>query len=245
METIMERYQDGKVVVGDQSFHVPKDRLALSILAINKIVDRSVYSIDGWVRVDGKRVKKWFTDIYAEGGGNPVRIWQPILKDVKALEARWWKMLCKRRKLVDEIWKPLYDAVVESGGAHAKITHKHNGEFGWWYYRKVGIYDLSFDWVKEPKEPMNWELGQRYYEADADMLRYGRYVWKFNVALTNAIYKEFLSKEPPDNPGSIWCITINGRDFLYLSRQAGAAKPFWQSVGWPDTADTMKVTILK
>ena len=59
---------------------------------------------------------------------------------------------------------PLCNEIKEKGKAHCKITHKYTGDFDpWWEY--TFLHDgIGFNWVKEPANPVNLELGQKYYQ---------------------------------------------------------------------------------
>jgi len=238
MEIIMERDADGNVQALGITCKIPTDRTALSVLADNHIVDSGDYNKDGWVYINEKRVKKWFSRCYSpEESSISALIWLPILDDVAKLEARYWKIYEKVQRFYQKHWKVLYDKIIEAGEAHAKPTHKYTGDLHWWQYKRTDYFgghsSLSFDWVKEPEEPVNIELGQRYYHIDRQIDRYYRYLGMFRVVLSQAISKYLQKYHKAEKPGITIRFEINGHNYWYASQYVGASLE-WVKQSWPE-----------
>jgi len=234
----MERVEDGSVQALGTTFKVPTNRTALPILADNRIVNGCDYNKNGWVYVDGKRIKKWFSRCYSpEESSISALIWLPVLDDVAKLEARYWKILGKVKKFYREHWKIYYDRIIEAGKAHAKPTHKYTGDLHWWEYKRYNHFDghsaLSFDWVEEPKEPVNLELGQEYYHIDRKITRYYQYLGMFQVVLSQAISKYLKKYHKVEHPGITLRFEINGRNYWYTSAYVGHSLE-WIKQSWSE-----------
>jgi len=236
MEMIMERNSKGEVNIGGNRITIPTDELALNMLALNPVFDRAEYRKDGWIYVDNKPVRKWFRDCYApDGNSGAVRIWPPILSDIATLEARRWQMKERVDQFHNEIFKPAYDAMIEAGEAHVKPTHKFTGEKKWWRYYRIDHPGsqpaLSWDWVDDPGEPENYEIGQRYYNLDLQLTRYYGYVSKFTTALKAAIHKYLWKEHKPETTGITLRLVLNGRNYWYVSGYVGRNIE-WKKVSW-------------
>lgn len=235
-EMIMERDSAGKVDIAGMSVTIPQGELALSMLATNPVFDRAEYRTDGWIYVDNKPVRKWFRDCYSpDGNSRGIRIWEPILSDIAALEARRWRMKERADRFYNELWRPAYDAVIDAEEAHAKPTHKFTGEKKWWRYYCTdyvnGSTALSWDWVDDPGKPKNYEVGQRYYDLDRQMTRYYGYVSRFTIVLEAAIHRHLRKKHSPNMVGTTLRLILNGRDYWYVSGYVGHSIE-WIKVSW-------------
>ena len=235
MEALMERNSEGKVRADGKEIRVPESRLALSVVGINQIVGGGDYREDGWIYLNDKPVKKWFTGC---SGSSSVRIWGPVLNNIPLLEARKWRIKDRVDDFRNKIWRPLYDEVVKLGEAHAKPTHKYTGTKQWWrYYRNDyanAPSSLSFDWVDEPAEPKNFGIGQQYYHMDQQIGRYYKYLYKFNTVLGSAIVK-YLEETVDPKLVSTVRLSVNGRDYWYASESTRHGVARWSRINWPES----------
>jgi len=236
MEMIMERNSKGEVNIGGARVTIPRDELALNMFNDNPVFDGGDYRKDGWIYVDDKPVRKWFRDCYSpDGNSSGVRIWEPVLSGIAALEARRWQVKERVDRFYNEVFSPAYDAIIEAGVAHAKPTHKFTGEKKWWrYYRTKYINGppaLSWDWVDTPDEPKNYEIGQRYYNIDRQQDRYYGYLGRFTIVLEAAIHKYLRKEHKPDMAGTTLRLVLNDRDYWYVSGYVGHSIE-WLKVNW-------------
>lgn len=197
------------------------------------------YRKDGWIYINNKPIKKWFRNCYSpDGNSGGVRIWEPILSDVSALEARRWRMKERKDRFYNEIWKPAYDAVIEAGEAYAKPVHEFTGELKWWRYYRTDYENwpagLSWDWAEDPGKPKNFEIGQLYYNLDRQIERYYKYVDLFNIVLESAIYKYLQGEHSPERAGITFRLVLNGRNYWYTSEYVGHAIE-WVNTSWPES----------
>lgn len=237
MGIIMERNKEGEVTLPNASIKIPKNMTALSMLAMNRVVDHGEYREDGWIYVNDKRIKKWFQRIYPEHGSNTL-IWLPVLKDIPKLEARMWRMRERYNRYANEAWRPAYNRVVEVKQAHAKPTfHKDKG---WWLYTsriyQNDQYSIGFDWVDEdePETIINQTIGQAYYDADHKLTQYGHYLFCFRGVLEAAINKLLREGYPPKNMGTTLRLIVNNRNYWYISCSYPGGNLYWNKVSWPD-----------
>jgi len=234
-QVLMERNVEGEVKLPGATIHVPTDRSALSVIGRNKIVDGGQYATDGWIYVNGKKVKKWF--IYKEN----IRIWEPTLNDVAKLEARYYKVRRRRDKYIKEAWQPLFKEILKVDGAHVKPVFSNTEGYkdNWWLY-KATEHGVSFDWVEKPKNPRNVDLGKAYYKTERNLERYGGYVYKFRTVLSAGIDK-LLSANSPEKSGTLTRLILNGRDYWYRAGYTGSWL-HWIKICWAeDEVITMEV----
>lgn len=232
MDLIINRDENGLVESGSTSCEIPQDMSMLDVLGNNPMIDLATYAKDGWVYVNGNRVRKWFQR------WDRINVWPPVFEDVVTLEARRWKVFQKVNKFYYETWKPLFDELAEVGQAHAKPNHKYKGDKKWWLYKSrfEELYKsnyLSFDWVDEPETKLNLEIGQKYYNVDRKMRRYYGYAGKFRTILTEAINRYLSDKCKAKKDGITLKLVINGRIYWYTSVMSIVGFK-WEKVSWPD-----------
>lgn len=234
MGMIIERNCDGVVKAGNTTCEIPQDMSMLAVLGNNPMIHSAKYKEDGWIYVDDKRVQKWFRR------WDRINVWPPVLEDVAALEDRRWKVLQKTNEFYAKTWKPVFDEMIQAGKAHAKPTHNYVGDRQWWLYR-VSDFDeryltrfISFDWVDEPEEKLNQELGQKYYEIDRQLERYYKYSGLFRTILGVAIDHHLRDNYPPERDGITLKFVINGRVYWYNSVM-GHCRAEWRKASWPET----------
>jgi len=244
---VMKRNNEGSVELENVAMEIkiPRDRLALSILANNQFCHGADFRENGWVYINGEKSHKWFTKLYNDQTLD-VNIWEPILKDVPTLENRYARMKDRYDKFFEEVFRPAFDKVVEVGRAHAKPTHQYReyqGKTWWLYTTHQYIKDqssISFDWVEDQKNPENHEIGQTYYELDRKLRQYSRYKSKFKTALTESI-KRMLAKMPPIKEDITLKLVINDKIFWYVSCRTHNFYE-WKKVAWPE--DQMQELII-
>jgi hypothetical protein len=180
MEEIFSRHGMTLTIAG-QTATIPQDVTALSILATNGFTPEGEYINDGYIYVGGKPVKKWFKTI------DDVKVWFPIMENIQLLQHRYNLVKERYFQYAKKYNLPAFDAVIKAGKAHCKITHKFEGNYPpWWLYRE-SHGGITFDWVDEPKEPINLDIGNRYYQTTQRLEQLGSRWHKFNVILMQSI----------------------------------------------------------
>jgi len=242
-QTIMER-EGTKCKIGNATIQVPSDTSALSILSMNKAIDKAVFAKDGWVYVDKIRVKKWHVML----GENNVRVWEPKLDDVSTLEIKYVNVRRKAEKFWHEKYVPAMNALIKANGAHAKPTHAkeencRDGETWWLYTIHEYVNEspsIGFDWVKEPRKKKNLDIGQEYYEVERKYFRMCGYVAKFRNVLDLAIIR-FLNKHVDKEENKLMEIEINKKIYLYICQRERYATVI-KKLAWPEDK-VEKITI--
>jgi len=239
MNTVIERNAEGVVKAGDVSCIIPKGESMLAVLGVNPMINCGVYAEDGWIYVNGDRVKKWFRKF------EHITIWPPVLKDLVMLERRRSAIKEKVNNYYNNVWQPIFEEMVAAGQAHAIPTHKYQGGKCWWLYTSHVYqgkgYSIGFDWVDEPAKRINHELGQRYYNMERKLHRYYGYAGMFHTILKQAI-DEYLRKNfPPEKDGITLKLILNGRIYWYTSYTT-QYRPEWKKVAWTE-AEIMEITL--
>ena len=128
---------------------------------------------------------------------------------------------------------------------YAKPTHYYQGDKHWWLYTsriyQEKRHSIGFDWVDEPAERINHELGQRFYHAERKMERYYGYTSMFGTILERAIDVYLRKNFPPEKDGVTLKLILNGRVYWYASYET-QYKPEWKKVSWPE-ANTIEVIL--
>ena len=188
------------------------------------------YGEDGWVYQGTVKTHRWFQNAYSVQHDRRVRVWEPNLNIVD-IERRCKRMMDRKGKFRDEHYRPVFNQLMVVKQAHAKPTHKFTGDIRWWMY-KASKHGISFDWVDEPKDKINHELGQLFYELDDRMVRYGGYVYTFEIVLSHLIEKMLRKEYKPERTGTTMKLTINGRLFWYVAVQSRYIVE-WKKISWP------------
>ena len=231
---------DGKAVCT-----VPADRSMLSVFDGNSsVLVGGDYRTDGWIYLDGKRMKKYL--VRQEG----VRFWEPVKKDIAKLEARYWKVLEYARKHFVETWRPAAEALVKVKKAHVKVEElaKSQNIDPWRLYNGRPTTDsdwggISFDWVPTPKKPVHLKIGTTYYNVSNRQDELWGRVSKFRKILELAIGGLLFSKEHRPTTrefGRTLKLTINGRIYWYTCVSQGVA--WWQKINWPEDMEVNCLT---
>lgn len=211
------------------SVSLPRDRTALSIVG-NRTNTRDMqngdaYESDGYVYRNGERLKKWFSHRH---GWN--HFWEPTLGQVARIETLHYKLQRRNDATWEKIKAILYMMVAsgktvqhhgrDEAVAHARALHESDPKIGWWQYRAFksdysnGLA-YSFDWIEEPEEKINLELGQKLYRFDYRRNWFSGHVREI---LNEAIIK-FIRDSMPQPQHRIddvrYDLTINGRMYTY------------------------------
>ena len=149
----------------------------------------------------------------------------------------------------DNVWKPLCQeiedlAVDNKVLLHAKPTHKYKGDQTmWWAYRYSKLAPLyrwgySFDWIDEPKEKINHELGQRLYDLDRYSKKFSHreYVLKSLLGqyLSKYLYSLYDYQWLHDNQFSEKLVkfTLLGDEYWYRIAWNKSGVPVWENFIW-------------
>ncbi len=178
-------------------FKMPTDRLALSMLAMNRVKHGDVFVEDGYVYDgDKNRIRKWFGSI--DAGFGRVRLWEPKLKNIAMLEAKRWKYLHRARSIGKKLWEPLIATLREKRKVYGhRLLQDGKSELGfieYWPKDDYGEEGVSFGWAEigaTPNDPavglFDQEAFDLYWEwSDVGKCANRRYQI-FNAAFKRAI----------------------------------------------------------
>lgn len=247
--TVLMKNENGKVDLDDGtiSFHMPTDRSALGMLAINKPINGTVFKKDGWVYSGDKRLKKWFGSVWSDGV-NPVRIWEPKLRDVKTLELKYQKVNEMRDRFFERTYTPIRKRLAEVGEAYARRLDKDSGIEYWVHYTTredivygtvVGedhLYEQAIQHDENPDDPVipvNVDIGEEYRAAETKLMRYGSYVFSFRSVLERAIemyIDEHFKDVKKDNV--LLNLSINERSYWYVTYKGSGGYIGWKKLAW-------------
>ena len=245
---MITRDHNGIVSVdGEEVAKVPSDQLMLSTLA-GGFLKGADYTIDpDWVYVNGRKAYKQFLHVRGFYNGKTVRVWDPNIRDLAKLEARYWKVLVRSQNFLNNVYSPAFNELLEVGEAHCKINHRHNGDKHWWLYNvDKKRSSIGFDWVDEPVSPKNLEIGQKYYHLDRCGMAHMNRVYIFNVALQERFIKEldkqsgskfgYFTKPCNFNSNQVRFV-VNGRDYWFV-----IDKGEWKILSWSTDVPPMVST---
>lgn len=177
--------------------------------------------------------------IFDESSRKRISVHKYRLQNTSEIEKRYRRQLEFCEKFHELRWKRAFIEIKENGGlAHCKPSHRFDSEKKYWLYNcdETGI---GFEWVDEPKEFINLELGQRFYDLDS----YSNSVYArrriFLVALERALEividretgSKYLCSE--ESAGKQLCLSINGRNYWYYLKQERGCQ-IWTKLSWPD-----------
>ena len=236
IHTIASRDADGVVTTAETTFQIPTDRGMLNVIGSNTTFpNNSTFREDGWI-VDqhGARIKKWYDGVWSDRLGDKVRVWPPRLNGPVALEARCWKVRQAVNRYNDKVVQPAFDACRDAGGGHVNIPHEYSGELPPWWLYKVGDYGLFFDWVAEPKHPINQTLATRYYQATRGQRVMWRRLAAFEAAFTRAYERRLSDLPPPTRDGQQLALTINRRIYWFAPKRTKYGQIIWSKLSFPE-----------
>lgn len=240
----IERNEKGEVRIDNElSYKVPKNRSMLSVISDNYKTSNAVYDFrnDGWVYVDDKKLKKWCIT------RERIRLWEPKLKDIKALNNLYNKAFTNYKKYSTEVVSPLYDELYSLGGVgHCKPTHKYSGKQGmWWKYTisEVPCYGKGVTGIscviweeRKPKNPLNVELTTKYYHASKRSEELANRYQKCKTILMAAI-EDYLRENYPleiKDQGKLLSLNIGFDTFLFICEVSGRGYCFWKLISHND-----------
>lgn len=177
--------------------------------------------------------------IFDESSRNNIFVKKISLERLSELERRYHRQIEACESFHELRWRKAFSAIRENGGkAHCKPTHKFQSDKKYWLYA-CGQIGIGFEWVDKPKEFINFELGQKFYELDT----YSNSVYTrrrtFSIALEKAI-EMVIDRETgsrygfsEETAGKQLCLNINGRNYWYYLKQ-GRNIQKWEKLSWPD-----------
>jgi hypothetical protein len=211
-------------------FELPE---SMSVLALvggrNQIDNGDVFSEDGWVYNEGRRIRKWFLPLDI-GGSHSSRVWEPKLCGRKAniatLEEKRWRIHQKTLKKMEKEWKEILEKVRKSRpalgnlpGTSRQIVLLYVKDYNYISWKDVGedsfgVYlPPSVDkYLKDAEE--NQMLIDDYFRYEKLAMRYNKYCLLFKEAFNLAI-KRFISSLGCKDVDKIINFVINGRSYLY------------------------------
>lgn len=175
---------------------------------------------------------------------NPVKFLNDIARIYKIAQQQ-----CKewREKCYDPILQEARERAVDGKVyMHAKPTHKYElyRNHTWWKYK----YDYSprpygwgftFDWVDEPEEKINHDLGQALYEAEQKSDKYNTRVFVleqfFKRELEKHLYSIYSFQWLDENQFTEKIVKFNlqGDEYWYKIGRAGrGGVPVWENFIW-------------
>jgi hypothetical protein len=164
--------------------------------------------------------------------------------------ARAYQTAQRQDKEWDErVWFPFLDeiktrAVNDKIVLHAKPTHEYTGDQNKWWawdYSKMDDrygWGYSFDWIEEPNEKINHDLGQKLYELDRYQRKFGKRVFmlqklleKYLLEYVYRIYNyEWLYKN--QFSGKLVKITLRGDEYWYHIAMNKHGVSTWENFIW-------------
>jgi hypothetical protein len=231
--------KQGKVKINGKSVcKLPTNR---SIFSQKSFVQGGDYTIDpDWIYVDGKPVQKQLNPLTFDG--SKVNVWMPNVSDIKKLEARYWKVKEAKRAYFQKSSK-YFKAIAKKGIAHAKVTHKYEGDLDpWWEYKYDGM-GIGFNWIDEPKDPVNFEDGMNYYLSSFRTKDFQRRCATFYVALAATFIKK-LDELTGSKHGVMKdfkyldkqiCFIVNGHRYFFHAVESPRLPltVIWEILSWP------------
>ena len=234
-----------KVKTSCRTIKIPRNRLALSILADNQLPPSNeplVFAEDGWIKTNkGNKVKKWTTI------RNGIRIWEPKLKDIPKLEALYWKNYQIQQQYHDEgEWRIVWDIIKETcpKGKELLLFIEKHPDNGWCYYNVHNDphygWSFSFDWLESNQrydlslanqKPVNIELGLRFQKAEKREGILNNRKLKCKAAFDMAMENKLRTMRPKNMSecGQLLKITINKRDYWYVAdHYSGSLVMYWK-----------------
>lgn len=156
---------------------------------------------------------------------------------VPDLEARYWRVLQAKINFYEQHYDPAFSALVDVGEAHAMVSHEYQGSLDpWWLWRRSDTSlgpSIVFDWVTKPDNPINLEIGQRFYDVTRRANTVNKRVLRFETVLARMLWN-WLDNHSPTTKGQTLALTINGRIYWYRSTYSHKAQRLgWEKLHWP------------
>lgn len=127
---------------------------------------------------------------------------------------------------------------------HAKPTHEYSGEQGKWYiytYSDSGNaygWGYSFNWIDEPEEKINYNLGQKLYDLDQYQRKFHSRTFQLSRLLeqylNDYIWKLYDLKWITKNQfsGQLVKFTLQGDEYWYRIGYSRYGHPIWENFVW-------------
>jgi hypothetical protein len=174
---------------------------------------------------------------------NPTKFLNEISRAYKTAQSKyqnWWQ-----NHLLPILGEAKKRAVNDQIIMHAKPTHKFEQyrNHTWWIYnynkspRPYG-WGYSFDWIEEPKEKLNHDLGQALYEAEKKSDKYNSRVNTLKKILaeelSNHLYNIYSYNWLDENQFSEKIVKFNlqGDEYWYKISRAKSGTPIWKNFIW-------------
>lgn len=232
----IERNSEGVVNFSDGTqIQMPS---SMSLLSIgDTIVDGGKYENDGYIYLNGERVKKWLRRYTEE----QILLWPPHVTDIKYL----YPIYVKVQKRRNEAWDKVSETVkeIEATGnpiAHTKPTHKFKPLYGetWWVYR-ISNYGFGFDWIGEPEDKVNLELGDKLYKQERRAMEWAGKYHKVKKVLLDAI----IDTLPKEIKKATMCkVQVGEHHFLFQATPNRYGVFLWNHID-TDSVDYFEKTI--
>lgn len=194
---------------------------------------------------DWRKHYETYDSLYVEGMSGRFLIRRERLKDLpKCLNAvsTAYQTNQRQRALWDKkVWTPLWEemknsAVYEQFQAHAKVVG------GWWlitFSKTPAIgWGWSFEWTEKPKNPLNLDFGQRFYDADKYSEKFSRRDYVLGEIL-KGLLMDYLRKlypweylEENQFANKIVKINLNGDEYWYKIGTTRSGHPVWENFIW-------------
>lgn len=201
---------------------------------------------------DWKSFYEKYTSIYIEGmpgifllRRDRRRNTQKYLNDVAKVYKKCQRKYAQWR---EENLIPLFENIKERANndvvhLHAKPTHKYEKyrSHDWWIYKysKCSLgWGHSFDWVEEPEEKLNHDLGQLLYEYTQHETKFQHREIMLKGLLNGALYDYLYSiydyKWIDENQFSKTIIKISllGDEYWYRIGRNKNGVPVWKNFIW-------------
>ena len=226
MSTIFSRNEDGVVNFGEATITVPKNRSALSIIGSQqKLVPGGDYHEDGYVYLDGKAVKKWFTEL-----GSGLLIWHPSLDDIPGLEQRYFN---------------IYDTVKKAALCLENKIYKYTSPKQFWghvvgFKHPIQVYsreEFSPSWAHifsddAPEGIRNDALTESFMKLTLRIDHLWRRTGKFTTAFEEAINRYYINHLYNKHLIRILHLIINSREYIFEKHSTEFCLthgPHWQN----------------
>jgi hypothetical protein len=160
-----------------------------------------------------------------------------------------------RQVYIDPLWETIKSSAKDGKFfAHCKPTHKctYDVENMYWLFKfdKDSTYGWcsSFDWVEEPEEKINFDLGQEFYKRNEESRnRFQNRKWKLHQALKYLLDKECYKRYSYDeiakfHEGHVINFEILGKHYWYRVARNLHGVNVWENFLWRvDAVETFKI----
>ncbi len=219
------------------------------------------------ISIDPKLFWEKYTSIHVDGQTDRLLLRKDRLADLSdflVCLARAYKTSQRQyQNWREKVWYPLFNEELQSLAVndvvkfHAKPTHNYkywtDRNCDWWEYtlRKgepAYGWTYSFDWIKEPKEKLHHELGQKFYHLDQYQRKFSRrsYILKtvLQQSLLDFLYKKYSYAWLQENQFNEKLIKIEllGDEYWFRINRNKNGVPIWENFIWQNnTVETIKI----